>query len=163
LVIVDEAHAVGTPGKPSQRFKTLKRLCQGKPVLLMSGTPLTESPLAAYYQFGVCSFTPFKHRTFYDFFREFGTPNPISVNNRLVETYKTAKPSLLPEIDKHLVKVSQTDAGIEFQAEDEVHRVTLDEGSLGLINTLRHESIATLPDGTTIVCENEARSRRGSA
>jgi hypothetical protein len=155
FVVVDEAHCVGTVGKPSKRFKEIKAFCKGLPVLLMSGTPLVETPLAAYYQLGVSSWSPFKdHKNFYDFFRTFGIPSPIYIQGRTVESYKRHREELLPVIDQYMVRLTQHEAGITSQAEDRVHYVTLQPATIELIKTLKEHGIAS-----GIVCETDSAIR----
>ena len=39
LVIIDEAHSLGAYPKPSKRTQEIKTICEGLPVLYLSGTP----------------------------------------------------------------------------------------------------------------------------
>lgn len=43
LVIIDEAHSLGAYPKPSKRTQQMKSICEGLPVLYLSGTPSPES------------------------------------------------------------------------------------------------------------------------
>jgi len=39
IVIIDEAHSLGAFPKPSGRTTEMKRICVGKPIIYLSGTP----------------------------------------------------------------------------------------------------------------------------
>ena len=72
LVIVDEAHSLGQYPIPSERVKDLKRICEGLPIIFLSGTPTPESYSQLFHQFFISSFSPFKeYKTFYAWAREF--------------------------------------------------------------------------------------------
>lgn len=158
FVILDEAHNISSVGKPSKRYKELKAFCWDKPVLLLSGTPMVETPLSAYYQFGVTKYTPLQFKTFYDFFRHWGIPSLIFLQGRQIEQYKKARPELQPFLDPLIVRLTQDDAGITAQAEDVVHTVTLTPSTIAIIDRLKKEAIATA--GThEIICESEAAVR----
>lgn len=158
FVIVDEAHNIGTVGKPSLRFKELKAFCWEKQVLLLSGTPMVESPNASYYQFGICKHTPLPFKTFYVFFKTWGVPSPMFYYGRTIESYKKAKPELLALVGQYTVTLTQDQAGITAKAEDVVHELVLQPSTIDLIGQLRKHSIAII-DGDEIVCESEAAVR----
>jgi len=67
-VIIDESHRLGKLGKPSQRYKIVKAVVEGKPHLHLSGTSFVESPNQIYYQMAFEPYSPFKHKSFYDYF-----------------------------------------------------------------------------------------------
>lgn len=60
LVIIDEAHSLGAYPKPSKRTQEIRTICEGLPVLYLSGTPSPESYSQLYHQFWVCSKSPWK-------------------------------------------------------------------------------------------------------
>ena len=60
LVIVDEAHSLGSFPKPSKRVKDLLPLCKNKPIIYLSGTPTPESFSQIYHQLKISSYSPFK-------------------------------------------------------------------------------------------------------
>lgn len=158
FVICDEAHNISTPGKPTKRFKDLKRIAWEKPTLLLSGTPWVETPSAAYYQFGITRYTPLRFKNFYDFFRQFGTPSLIWVNGRQVETYKKTRRELEPLLDQYCVKITQDAAGIDAQAEDVVHHVHLSQDTLDTIKQVREEAV-TIISGAEFAFDSDAAVR----
>lgn len=113
FVIIDEAHRLGTVGKPSKRIKEVRAVTFDKAVLYLSGTPITETPLAIYYQLSATKHSPFnQYATFYKFFRDYGIPDPIWIGGRSVESYKKYRPEVLEVIEPYIVRMTQADAGI---------------------------------------------------
>jgi hypothetical protein len=139
LVVVDEAHNIGRVGKPSQRFKAIRQLCWNKPLILSSGTPHVETPLALYYQFALSKRSPLPYRTFYDFFRAWGIPKTIWLHGRRVEQYKLAHPGLLDHVEPYFVRVTHQDAGITMRAVDKLHYFT--PGTLDMIETIKRDMV----------------------
>lgn len=122
IYIQDESHNIGRVGKSSKRFKDIKKLCFDAPAVLLSGTPIVESPLSVYYQMNVSKYSPFnKFSTFYKFFNTYGIPCPKRIGAMLVESYSQCKPELLDEIEKFIVRMTLSDAGHTYDNVDEIH------------------------------------------
>ena len=82
LVIIDESHNTGAFPKPSGRYKAIRKLCWDMPHIHLSGTAIVESPSSIYHQMFISKFTPFKHKNFYAFHKEFGEPYYIKAAGR---------------------------------------------------------------------------------
>lgn len=149
LVIIDESHNLGTVGKPSGRYKTIKSLCYKLPHIHLSGTAIVESPNSIYHQMSISKFNPFKYKNFYDFFRRYGLPYYIKAGGRDITQYDRYKPELLNEIDKFTTYMTQEDAGIDssVQAVDKIHYVELEPSTKKLYNTLQEDNIAKIKLG----------------
>ena len=159
FVVVDESHAVSRPGKPTQRWKHIARISRGKPVLLMTGTPTTESLLQLYYQFALSDRSPLRYKNFYEFFRAWGVPSQIRLNGRWVEMYKKAKPELLDRAQPWIVTLTQEQAGITHKAVDRVHTVPLSAATKALIATIQKDKVVTLPNGSIYAAESDMSER----
>ena len=161
LVIIDESHNLGTLAKPSQRILVIKKLCWNMPHIHLSGTAIVESPCGIYHQMAISKYSPFKHKTFYDFHREFGEPYYIKAAGRDINQYDKAKPSLLPKINEFTVYMTQEDAGIskELQAVDKLHYVELLAETKKLYNELTEHKIVTLANGEKLVCDSVMKER----
>lgn len=160
LVVVDEAHRLGKVGKPTQRIKDIRPIAYNAKCLYLSGTPIVETPLAIYHQFIICKNTPFKHKNFYAFFREWGIPAPIRLHGRLVEQYKKSRPELLDQIEPYIVRMTQRDAGIpnSVQAQDRVHCVPLQQSTHDLIAEIVEKQVATIA-GEMVGFESDMQER----
>jgi len=159
FAVIDEAHCIGPRGKPTQRVKAIHALTYELPVLLMSGSPMSESPLSVYHQFWVTKYSPFaEFKTFYKFFAKYGIPCGIPINGRIVEQYKKARPELLKFIEPWIVRMTQEDAGIEYKAIDKVHKVHLNSDTLAILETIKEDKVINL-DGHTIAMESDMKER----
>jgi len=151
LVILDESHRIGGVGKPSQRYKSLQIMLTDKPRMYLSGTPFIEkNALSAYYMFTFPKYTPFQHKSFYCFFRQWGIKSTMFLHGKEVNQYKFAKPELLKYIANFTVAMDQTDAGISklHQVTDEIHQVPLSSPTLQLIAKLQSDLVITVDDHT---------------
>lgn len=147
LVIIDESHNLGTLAKPSLRIKTIRKLCWDMPHIHLSGTAIVESQCSIYHQMCISKYSPFKHKNFYDFHREFGSPYYIKAGGRDINQYDRANEKLMPKINEFTVYMTQEDAGIskDLQAVDKLHYVELRESTKKLYNELQEHQIAYIP------------------
>ncbi len=157
LVIIDESHRLGTLAKPSQRIKTIRKLCWDMPHIHLSGTAIVESPNGIFHQMCISKFSPFKHKNFYMFHREYGKAYYIKAGGRDIAQYDKAKEELLmPKINEFTIYMTQSDAGIskDVQADDKLHYVELDECTKKLYNTLQEDNIAPINCGKPYTRDN---------
>lgn len=140
FIIIDEAHNFGAFPKPSQRIKTMRQFCKGKPIVFLSGTPFVESPNSAYSQLSLSSFSPFKEfKTPYDYFRRYGIPDQKWIYGRLVETYAKGR---LPEVlDNYVIRVTYDDAGFKYQNYDDIHMIDCPEALLDTLDRVRRSGM----------------------
>lgn len=159
LVILDEAHNLGKVGKINQRIKDIKKLVGDADILCLSGTPVVESPLAIFHQFFISEKTPFKHKNFYSFFREWGISQPIWISGRMIESYKACRPELVDEIGRYTVTITKEEAGIDSSNIEHIkHEIPLGERSVLLIDSAVRNKVGFL-DGSTMMLETESAVR----
>ena len=93
IVIMDEAHRLGSFPKPCKMAKDLRLRFTNKPIILLSGTPTPESYSQIYHQLWISNHSPFKEfKNFYQWANAFvnvkikyvsyGTCNDYSDANR---------------------------------------------------------------------------------
>jgi len=113
------------------------------PHIHLSGTAIVESPCGIYHQMKISKYSPFRHKNFYDFHREFGEPYYIKAAGREINQYDRAKDTLMPKINEFTVYMTQEDAGIakELQAVDKLHYVELRDETKKLYNTIQEDNI----------------------
>lgn len=159
-VIIDESHNIGAFPKPSLRYKTIKKLCMNYVHIHLSGTAIVESPCSIFHQMTISKYKPFKHKSFYDFHREFGEPYYIKAAGREINQYDRYKDSLIPYINQFTIYMTQEDAGIDIsmQAIDKIHIVDLNQGTKDLYNKLQVDKIAII-DGKELVCDSVMKLR----
>ena len=161
LVIIDESHNLGAVGKSTGRYKVIKKLCWDMPHIHLSGTAVVESPNSIYHQMAISKYTPFNYSNFYEFFSVYGKPYYIPIGGRDVTQYDKCKDTLMPEVDKFTVYMTQEDAGIskDLQAVDELHYVELNDDTKALYNKLQKEQVITLPSGELLMCDSDMKLR----
>jgi len=142
LVIIDESHNLGKTGKPSNRYRLIRKLCYNMPHIHLSGTAIVESANSIYYQMSISKFNPFKFSTFYNFFRVYGKPYYIKAMGRDIAQYDKYDPKLLNEIDEFTIYITQEEAGITIKSTDKIHYIELDKSTKELYNTLQKHQIA---------------------
>ena len=159
LVILDEAHALGKVGKINQRIKDVKKAVGDAQILCLSGTPVVETPLAIFHQFFVSSKTPFRNKSFYDFFREWGVSEPIWIAGRMIESYKACKPTLVDAIGKHTVTITKADAGIDEKNIEHIrHNIQLGTKARQILDDAVRQKIGALQSGYSML-ETESAVR----
>jgi hypothetical protein len=126
LVVVDEAHGVGSYPKPSKRWKDIRAMHYSM-VLLMSGTPSPESYSQLYHQFALGPAPWPEHRNFYKWADRY-----VNVKKKYVGTgqqvndYSNARAEdILRDIEPLTVTVTQAQAGFETQIVEKVHKVQM--------------------------------------
>lgn len=157
--IIDEAHNLGTVGKPSQRVKDIRKVCYDLPTILLSGTAIVESSNSIYHQCCVTKFSPFnQYSSFYKFFSVYGIPSVLHLHGRQIAQYKKAKPELLTEVDKFTIYMDQKDAGITVEAEDVLHYVTLNDETKAMYKQLEKDDLIIIQD-RELVCDSTMKLR----
>lgn len=159
FVVVDESHAISRPGKPTKRWKHLRRISWDKPVLLMTGTPSTESLLQLYYQFALSERSPLRYKNFYEFFRAWGVSVQMRINGRVVEMYSKGRPEILEKVAPYIVTLTQDQAGITHKAVDKVHKVALSAATKGLIATIQRDKVASVAPSVVFAAESDMAER----
>lgn len=159
-VIIDESHNTGAFPKPSLRYKQIRKLCWNMVHIHLSGTAIVESQASIYHQMFISKYTPFKHKNFYDFHREFGEPYYIKAAGREINQYDRVKDTLMPIINQFTIYMTQEDSGIDksLQAVDKIHIVELNQGTKDLYNKLQTDQIAII-DGKDLVCDTVMKLR----
>jgi hypothetical protein len=126
LVVVDEAHGVGSYPKPSKRWKDIRAMHYSM-VLLMSGTPSPESYSQLYHQFALGAAPWGEYKNFYRWADRY-----VNVKKKYVGTgqqvndYSNARAEdILRDIEPLTVTVTQAQAGFETQIIEKVHKVQM--------------------------------------
>ena len=158
LIILDEAHSLGAYPKPSKRTKAVKELCEGIPVLYLSGTPSPESYSQLYHQFWVCDASVWsKYKTFYKWARAgYVNIHQRHVNGFTINDYSDANKRMIDADVFHLfISYSQEQAGFCTNIIEHVETVPMKPQTRGLIETLRRDKVANI-NGETILGSSPA-------
>jgi len=153
LVICDEAHSLGAFPKPTGRTIEMKRVCVGKPIIYLSGTPNPESYSQLYHQFWVSSFSPFaEYKTFYKWAAQFVDIKKMKIGGQSFNDYKKADEKMVMEGCKHLfITYTQEEAGFESFVNETVHYVEMQETTYRLAERLRIDKLVRNKDGEVVL------------
>lgn len=158
LIILDEAHCLGQYPKPAERTKELKRICAGKPIIYLSGTPTPESYSQLYHQFWVSSFSPFKkYDNFYKWFKDAGIPSVKYIYNRQIADYSKTHPEVKGFLDILKVSYTQAEAGFESIVEENILKVPMSDKIKWSITKLRKDKIFKTQDGSVILADTAVK------
>jgi len=142
-LILDEIHAgVATYAKPNLVCKAMKNLRVSGPRIGVSATPCPESYSQLFHQ-ARCLELPIwrEYKNFYAWFREYGIPSQIKVNNRMIETYRKVKQQAWDEFAEFCSILNRAEVIPDFvEADDCIVRIESDE-ALSLCREIRKEMI----------------------
>lgn len=159
LIIIDEAHSIGQFPKPAERTKLLKRICAGKPVIYLSGTPTPESYSQLYHQFWVSSFSPFAaYASFYKWAVDYVRVRSKFYYNREIKDYSQADKNKIDLATSHLfISFTQEEAGFEQEVKEEILTVKMQEGTYLLADYLRRHRVYVGRGGEEVLADTEVK------
>lgn len=158
LVIIDEAHSLGAFPKPSKRTQEIKTICEGLPVLYLSGTPSPESYSQLYHQFWVCSSSPWKeYKTFYKWAKVYVSVKQKKVNGYFINDYSHADKAKIDRDTKDLfISYSQEQAGFEINVNETILQVPMKEQTGRIIEAIRSDLMIEI-NGNAILGDSPAK------
>ncbi len=152
LVILDEAHCLGQYPTPAERIKQLKRICQDKPIIYLSGTPSPESYSQLYHQFWVCSRSPWRYPSFYKWHNDYGVKAVKYLYNRQIADYsKTQSNKILSEVEKYMLTMTQEAAGFEMPVEEQFIKVPMSDKVKWAVGKIRKDKIFRTQAGHVVL------------
>jgi hypothetical protein len=159
LVVLDEAHCIGQFPAPAERTRILKKLCDGKPVIYLSGTPTPESYSQLYHQFYVSSFSPFKeYKNFYAWAKDFVTVQKKYFYNRQINDYSNADKQKVDDHTKHLfISFSQEEAGFTQPVQEEIITVPMRRATYVLAEKLRKHRVFIGKNGEEVLADTAVK------
>lgn len=153
LIIIDECHCLGQYPTAAERTRQLKRICFGKPVIYLSGTPSPESYSQFYHQFYVSSNSPWKeYPSFYKWFKDYGIPKVKYLYNRQIADYSVCKKDqVMSDVQKYMITYTQEEAGFESMVEERIIRLPMPEKVKWAVKTIRKDKILRLQAGKIVL------------
>ena len=143
LVILDEAHSIGAFPKPSQRTKLIKQMFAHLPMILLSGTPASESYSQWYHQLWVSNRSPFNvlgYPNFYKWAKDFTIPSVIYTAYGQSNDYSKAIVERIDPFIQNIVhKFTQEDAGFMNKINKQLRFVEMKPITYKLINQLKKD------------------------
>jgi superfamily II DNA or RNA helicase len=159
LIILDEAHSLGQFPIIAERTKLVKKICEGKPVIYLSGTPSPESYSQLFHQLHCSSFSPFKeYKSFYAWARDYVDVKKRYYYNREVNDYKHAKQAEIESKIKHLfITYTQAEAGFSQMVNEHVLKVKMKESTYWLASKLRARRVHIGKNGEEVIADTEVK------
>ena len=114
-LVLDENHVNSAFPKPSKRTKDIKLKYSYLPMIMLSGTPASESGSQWFHQFWMSWYSPFKEYTnFYKWANHFVSVEQKHLGYGVIKDYTKAKDELINEVIQHYIhKFTQAEAGFE--------------------------------------------------
>lgn len=159
IIIVDEAHCLGQYPIPSERTKELKRICEGKPVIYLSGTPSPETYAQMFHQFWISSYSPFKDfKNFYAWHKEYGIPAKKYVYNReLLDYSKVKQERIQSEIAHLMLTYTQEEAGFEGLVQETILYVRMSDKVKWAIDRIKKDKLFRTKDNQVILADTAVK------
>ena len=156
VIVLDEAHSIGSYPKPSQRAKQLKEMAKDKSIVYLSATPSAETYSQIFHQLWVSSFTPFEEKSFYKWYKNYGEEYSIFINGMFIKQYKRSYEDMIMDKINHLiVTMTKEKANFDVFVNERIHQVEVNENYLNALDYFRNNRIITI-DGNEIVAETSA-------
>ena len=156
VIVLDEAHSIGSYPKPSKRAAQIKELAEGKRIVYLSATPSAESYSQLFHQFWISSYSPFEEKTFYKWFKEYGIPESFFMNGMRINSYKKTEEELIQEETKHLfVSMTKVKANFKVLVEEKIHQIEINQDYTNALNRFYLHRVLKIGD-YDIVAETAA-------
>ena len=113
ILISDEHHfSCGSFPKPSTLTKELKKRFGNIPMIFVSATPTPESYSQIFHQYWISNHSPFKHKNFYQWAKEFVNVKQKHLGFKVANDYSEARQELIkPILEPYTLTFTQSEAG----------------------------------------------------
>ena len=159
LIIIDEAHVIAAFPTPSLRAKELKRICNGKPIIYLSGTPTPESFSQLFHQMWVSSFSPFKdYKNFYSWAKDYVDLRQKYLYGKTINDYSCGRQEAIDNATKHLfISFTQEEAGFMELVQEKIIYVKMEDATYRFANRLRIDKIVTNREGASVLADTAVK------
>lgn len=159
LIIIDEAHVIAAYPTPSLRAKELKRICNGKPIIFLSGTPTPESFSQLFHQMWVSSFSPFKdYKNFYAWAKDYVDIRQKYLYGKTINDYSAGRQNLIEEKTRHIfIAYTQEEAGFTELVKETILYVDMQQATYQFANRLRIDKIVTNKEGASVIADTAVK------
>ena len=143
IIVLDEAHQLGTFPKPNNKFKAIQKRFSHLPMILLSGTLSPESYSQYFHQFfiqknGVWS----QYKNFYRWCDDYVQKKIVYTAHWESTDYSHAHYDMLMEDVRHLILTfTQKEAGFTTKVDEEVMYVQMEDRTYQLIERLKRDKV----------------------
>lgn len=143
LIILDENHVNSAYPKPSIRTKSIKQKFSNLPMIMLSGTPATESSSQWYHQFWLSDYSPFKNYTnFYKWAKDYVNVKQKHLGYGLINDYSDGideKINLV--LNDYIHKFTQENAGFTTKVKENILYCEIKQSNKNVIDKLKKDLI----------------------
>jgi len=159
LIIIDEAHVIAAFPTPSVRAKELKRICNGKPIIYLSGTPTPESFSQLFHQMWVSSFSPFKaYKNFYAWAKDYVDIRQKYLYGKTINDYSCGNQQAIEKETNHLfIAYTQEEAGFTELVKETIVYVDMQPSTYKFCERLRIDKIMTNKEGVSVLADTSVK------
>ena len=142
-VILDENHVNSAFPKPSKRTKEIKLRFGHLPMIMLSGTPATESSSQWYHSFWMSNYSPFKQYTnFYKWSKDFVNVTERNLGYGLIKDYSKGIDEKINNSINHLLhKFTQEEAGFESKVTENILYCEMQQQTASLVTKLKKDAV----------------------
>ncbi len=142
VAIHDEHHRFGAYPKMGVATKLFQEKYSHLPMIFLSGTPTPESHSQIFHQFHVSKYSPFKHKNFYKWAKDFVNVKDKHLGYAIVKDYSDANKRMIePIIEPYLIRFTQKEAGFKTSVNEHVLHVDIEEKTRRLIKRLEQDRV----------------------
>ena len=165
MLILDEAHILGTYPKPNDKARLIREKATAKRVIFLSGTPSPETYSQLFHQFWAVKKGPWQEfKKFYHWAGNPEKPNYVTVTRKMINgipipDYKKAdEKRIKEEIGKYMISMSQKEAGFDNHAiNEEIIEIDAPQFIAKYERILTEDRFYQLKDGRVIVCDTAVK------
>jgi hypothetical protein len=142
-IILDENHVNSAFPKPSKRTKEIKLRFGHLPMIMLSGTPATESSSQWYHSFWMSNYSPFKQYTnFYKWSKDFVNVTERNLGYGLIKDYSKGIDEKINSSINHLLhKFTQEEAGFESKVTENILYCEMHPQTAALVHKLKKDAV----------------------
>ena len=142
-LVLDENHVNSAFPKPSKRTKEIKLRFSYLPMIMLSGTPASESGSQWFHQFWMSWYSPFKQYTnFYKWSNHFVNVEQKHLGYGVIKDYTKAKDNLIYEvIQPYIHKFTQEDAGFHSKVNENILYCEMHPQTDMIVNRLKKDLV----------------------
>ncbi len=164
LIILDECHNFisSLPNLPP-KWKYVRRLTRGKPIIYMSATPCAQTPGQLFHQFCLSDWHPWrKYSTYKEWHKEYGEPYTAYLYQKQIEMFDRVDDNkVLAETNYLFHTKTRKDVEFEHEPDDKIHYITLDSETKITYNLMLKHKVFHVEPELSIEYDTTAKLRAG--
>jgi hypothetical protein len=144
VVILDEAHCMGSFPKPSLNSKNAKDLVKkmNPKFILLSGTPTPESYSQMFHQVNYIPGNPFQgYVNFYKFAKDYVDVRKKKIGGYDINDYSKGLDVIIQKMSPFTISYTQEQAGFVSEINEHVEYVDIKPSTISLINRLKKDFV----------------------